>query len=136
MPNYEELKQQFLLHIRAVVEMEEIPPQLVFNWDQTGISVVPGSAWTMDLKGSKRVEIVGIDDKGQFTAVFCGSLDGDILPLQVIYQGKTTASLPHFNFPSNWHVTCTANHWSNEEKMKEYVTKIIIPYVECKRKEL
>ena len=54
--NYEELKQQFLLDIRAVVEMEEIAPQLVFNWDQTGISVVPGSAWTMDLKGSKRVE--------------------------------------------------------------------------------
>ena len=106
--NYEELKQQFLLDIRAVVEMEEIPPQLVFNWDQIGISVVPGSAWTMDLKGSKRVEIVGIDDKRQFTAVFCGSLDGDILPFQVIYQGKTTASLPHLNFPSNWHVTCTA----------------------------
>ena len=83
--------------------MEEIPPQLVFNWDQTGISVtvVPGSAWTMDLKGSKCAEIVGIDDKRQFTAVFCGSLDGDILPLQVIYQGKTTASLPHFNFPTN-----------------------------------
>ena len=33
-------------------------------------------------------------------------------------------------------MTYTANHWSNEEKMKEYVTKIIIPYVECKRKEL
>ena len=64
--------------------MEEIPPQLVINWNQTGISLVPGSAWTMDLKGSKRVEIVGIDDERQFTAVFCGSLDGDILPLQVI----------------------------------------------------
>ena len=42
-------KQQILLDIRAVVEMEEIPPQLVFKWDQIGISVVPGSACTMDL---------------------------------------------------------------------------------------
>ena len=50
----------------------------MLNWDQTGISVVPGSAWTMDLKGFNRVEIVHIDDKHQFTAVFCGSLDGDV----------------------------------------------------------
>ena len=134
--NFEELKEQFLLDIKAVVEMEEIPPELVINWDQTGISIVPGSAWTMDLKGSKRVEIVGISDKRQITALFCGSLAGDFLPLQLIYQGKTAASLPQFNFPSNWHVTCTPNHWSNNDKMIEYVTKIIIPYIECKRREL
>ena len=49
----------------------------MINWDQTGISVFPDSAWTMDLKGSKRVERVGISDKRQITAIFCGSLAGD-----------------------------------------------------------
>ena len=49
--------------------MEEGPPQLVFNWDQTGIGVVPGSAWALDLKGSKRVEIVGITDKHQMNCL-------------------------------------------------------------------
>ena len=80
--------------------MEDVPPELVFNWDQTGISIVPGSSWTMEKKGSKRVEIVGISDKRQITAIFCGNF----LPLQVIYQGKTTASLPHYKFPDDWHV--------------------------------
>ena len=42
--------------------MEEVPPELIINWDHTGISIVPGSAWTMEVKGSKRVEIVGISD--------------------------------------------------------------------------
>ena len=69
--NFEEVKEQFLLDISAVMEMEDVPPQLVINWDQTGISIVPGSSWTMELKGSKRVEIAGISDKRQITAVLC-----------------------------------------------------------------
>ena len=134
--DFEATKELFLLDYRAIVEMEEIPPELVFNWEHTGISIVPGSLWTMDLKSSKRVEIVGISDKRQITAVLCGTLTGDLLPFQLIYQGKTSACLPHIDFPDGWHVTCTPNHWSNEEKMKEYLEQIIIPYVQCKRMEL
>ncbi len=83
----------------AVTVMEEIPCELILNWDHTGISIVPGSSWTMELKGSKRVEIVGISDKRQITAVFCGTAAGHFLPLQFIYQGETRACLPVHKFP-------------------------------------
>ena len=56
--------------IAAVAGMEEITPELVLNWDQTGIHLVPVSAWTMDKMGSKCVEITGVNDKHQITAVF------------------------------------------------------------------
>ena len=69
--------------------MEEIPPDLIFNWDQTGISIVPGSNWTMELKGTKRIEIVGVNDKRQITALFCGTITGEFFPLQLIYQGTS-----------------------------------------------
>ena len=39
----------------------------------------------MEKEGSKRVEIVGVDDKRQITAVFAGSLAGDFLPPQLIF---------------------------------------------------
>ena len=74
--NFESLKQQFLLDIKAIVELEEIPSDLIINWDQTGINNVPVSQWTMDKKGSKRVKVVGVDDKRQITAVFAGNLSG------------------------------------------------------------
>lgn len=45
------------------MEIEDVPPELIFNWDQTGISIVPRSSWAMEVKGSKRVEIMGMDDK-------------------------------------------------------------------------
>ena len=61
--NFEMIKEQFLFDIQTVVEMENVPMELVFNWDQTGVSIVPGSMWTMELKGSKRVEITRISDK-------------------------------------------------------------------------
>ncbi len=134
--NFEAIKEQFVIDVNAVIEMEDIPPELVFNWDQTGISIVPSSSWTMEAKGSKRVEIVGMGDKRQITAVFCGTVSGEFLPPQLIYQGKTVACLPKNKFPDNWHITCTANHWSNEEKMLEYLQLVIVPYVEEKRKEL
>ena len=43
--NFEELKQQYLLDIKAVVELEETTDELVINWDQTGINYIPVSQW-------------------------------------------------------------------------------------------
>ena len=45
-----------------------------------GVHYVPVSSWMMAQEGSKRVEIAGIDNKRQITAVFGGTMDGDILP--------------------------------------------------------
>jgi hypothetical protein len=43
----------------------------------------------MSKEGSKRVEVVGLKDKKQITAVFGGSMSGEFLPVQFVYQGKT-----------------------------------------------
>ena len=134
--DFEAIKTQFLTDVTAVVQMKDIPKDLVLNWDHTGVNIVPGSSWTMDLKGQQRVEIAAMNDKHQMTLVVCGSLSGNLLPFQLIYQGKTAASLPKVNFPKEWHVTATENHWSNEEKTKEYIELIILPYIEMKQKEL
>ena len=45
--NFELMKSQFLFDIRTIVEMEDIPEDLVINWDHTGLNYVPVSNWTM-----------------------------------------------------------------------------------------
>lgn len=85
----QKLKKPFLADVTAAIKMEEIPPEQVPNWDQTGIKLVPSSSWTMVKSGEKRVEMVGMNDKRQITAVICGSMVGDFLPVQLIYKGKT-----------------------------------------------
>ena len=129
-------KAAFLNDVVAVVTMDDIPPELVLNWDQTGIHLVPASTWTMDREGSRRVEISGANDKRQITAVLCGSLTGDFLPLQLIYKGKTRRCHPRYVFPSDWHVTQSPKHWSTEKTMIDYIDMIIVPYVEAQRDTL
>ena len=88
----------------------------------------------MEKEGSKRVEIAGIDNK-RLTAVFAGTLVGDFLPPQLIYKGKTQ-SLPLVEFPSNWYVMHTGNHWSNETIMVDYLSKVLLPYIQQKGRNL
>jgi len=109
--------------------MEEISPELILNWDQTGIKLVPSSSRTMEQRGIKRVEMVDQNDKRQITAAFCGTLQGDFLPLQVIYMGKTACCHPHYEFLPGWHITHSPNHWSTELTMLQYIENIIEPYV-------
>ena len=37
-------KSNFLSDVKTTVAMEEIQPELIYNWDQTGIRVVPSSS--------------------------------------------------------------------------------------------
>ena len=106
------------------------------NWDQTAINLVPSSPLTMETKGKKRVEIAGLHDKRQITAVFCGTVEHHFLPLQLIYGGKTQCCHPVYDFPDNWCITNCENHWSNEETMIEYIQGIIVPNVEGVRQML
>ena len=136
MTDFKERKREFLNDVATTVEMEEIPGELILNWDQIGIRFVPSSTWTMERRGERRVEMVGVNDKRQITAVFCSSAAGEFLPIQLIYTGKTDCCHPRYPFPPEWNVTHSRNHWSNEDTMVQYVDNIILPYVEKVREEV
>lgn len=120
-------KRRFLDEVVLTVEQEEIPPELIINWDQTGIRLVSSASWTWEEKGVKRVEVVGQSDKRQITAVLAGTIQGDFLPLQLIYKGKISRCHPNYEFPPGWHITHSPNHWSTETTMVEYIENIVIP---------
>ena len=50
-------KSQFLEEIASTVKMEEIPPTIVINWDQTGLNIAPVSSWTMEKEGTKEIKL-------------------------------------------------------------------------------
>lgn len=78
--SFESYKVQFLYDIRSIFVLEEIPSHLIVNWDHTGLNYAPVSNWIMTKEGSKKVEIVGINDKRQIIAVFGCTLHDDFLP--------------------------------------------------------
>ena len=127
--NFEEVRYQFLLDIKAVVEMAEIPYDLIINWDQTGIKYIPVSEWTMEKVGSKKVEIAGVNDKRQITAVFAGSLTGDFLSVQLCAkeEQRSVFLLSHFhrNGTSQQHTTTGATRiqWCRQDHFPLFTRK-------------
>ena len=66
---FQQLKDEFLLEIKNIVSMDEIPTVLVINFDQTALSYIPTSHLIMEQEGTMCVEIIAKGNKRQITAV-------------------------------------------------------------------
>ena len=124
-----EEKLTFQRRIASIIEEHDIPKELILNLDQTPLSYVSPGKYTFNPKGAKTVPIKGIDDKRQITATFTVSMTGKFLPIRLIYERKTPRCLTRFDFPADFNVTFSDNHWSNTEKSIELFEKVIFPYL-------
>ena len=112
-----EPSQQFLLEekltfqkkISAVSFYHDIPKESIVTLSKTPLSYVIPGKYTFDVNRVKTVLIKGIDDKCQITATFAFSMFGGFLPIQAIYEGKTTRYLLKCVFRH----TISENHWNN-----------------------
>jgi len=117
--------------IAALMQLSNIPAANVVNIDQTGLILVPSSTNTYEQRGGIHVAIAGSEEKRQITAVIGSSLAGDMLPLQLIFEGKTERSRPPHTpetLAAGFHITNSENHWSTLETMKEYVNFVLDPW--------
>ena len=122
--------------IKAVGIADNVPPSMVVNFDQMGTKIVPISNWTMEIQGTKQIDMIGFDDKRELTVLLAVSLSGVLLPLQVIYAGKTTRCHPNVTTLAGWHLTHSPSNWSTKETMLDYVDTILAPYMAKQREEL
>jgi hypothetical protein len=103
--------------------------------DQTGVHLAPVDSRTYEASGNKEVKVIGADDKRQITACIASSLNGDLLPLQLIFQGKTAVCHPTSTEEARIakvHLTHSENHWSNQETMRQYISEVLMPYAEAR----
>jgi hypothetical protein len=86
----------------------------------------------------KETPVDGHGGKKAISTVVGMSFSGDLLPLQMIYTGKTTASLPNsaneyvrLARAADWILTTKEkNHWSSADTMMTYIRNVLIPYRE------
>ena len=67
-------------------------------------------------KGVANVEIVGSGYKQLIVATFVITLDGRFLLMQLIYDGKTTRSIPRVYFPTSFSLSANAKHFLNTDE--------------------
>ena len=88
-------------------------------------------------KGVFSVPLVGKGKKRQIKGAFVVTKSGSFLPTQLIYEGCTDRCLSKdATFPGGFDLTYTPNHWSNEEKVLQHLTKIVFPCVVKKKVQL
>jgi|LNAP01.1.fsa_nt_gb predicted nucleic acid-binding Zn-ribbon protein len=124
---------QMAKRLAANMEMYSVHPSLVINLDQTGVSLVPAAHYTYERQGNAAVATVGAEDKRQITAVLASSLSGDLLPLQLVFTGKTQRCLPAATADSiaaRVHLTFSDNHWSSQQTMQQWITHVLMLHVE------
>ena len=131
-----EIEYQYLYDIVSAVEKWNIPPDLVVNFDQTPSKLVPVGRSTLAKRNSTNVTIAGSSDKRTITATFAVSLSGNFLPPQLIYGGKTTQSLPKYEFPKSFSLSVNPTHYSNSQESIKFIKEILVPYFTKKRQDL
>ena len=115
----------YLHDIVSIVEKHNIPSHLVMNLDQTSLKYVPAMNHTMEKKNSSSVPIIGSSDKRSITGTFIVTLDGQFLPMQLIYGGKTLKSLPNFEFPDSFSLSVNPKHFSNTQSLSRWLRRLL-----------
>ena len=134
---FNETKLDFQRNIKSLQAWHEIPEDLKINYDQTPLPYICTGKRTYHTQGASNVPLVGKGKKKQITGTFTITMTGQFLPLQLIYQGTTDQCLPKgVEFPDDWDVTYTANHWSNESKAIQHLQMVGFPYVKKRKVEL
>jgi hypothetical protein len=107
--NYEQILSDSFLQQAYIICDHGIPAPLWVNTDQTQTHFQMGGKRTWNKKGKKQIATMGMDEKRAFTLVPSISASGNLLPMQMIFHGQTTASCPS-----------TGARWYSEAKEKRF----------------
>ena len=131
-----EIELVFMHKIVQKVGKHNIPHSMIISADQTPSKYVPVGGSTFAERNVKYVPISGSADKRSITATFAETLDSFFLSFQLIYEGKSTQSLPKIDFPDGFSLSVKEKHFSNTQESIKFLEEIVIPFVDRKRSEL
>ena len=83
----------------------------------------------MVAKGEKHISRSGATYKRTKTVTLWESLDGCMLPFELIYTGKRKRSLPDFTFLDGFCSAFNQKHWSNESKTICLIEDLLVLYI-------
>ncbi len=105
-----------------LVKAYNIPLAPVINNNQTCVHIIPITrerSW--ESKGSKHIQVLGVEDERQITMVISSTVNGFLLPPQIVFIGFIHCCLPPFNegkekcMNLDWDLKFNENHWSTLE---------------------
>ena len=111
-------------------EMEvPIPPENIFNYDETNISNNPASKKVLVRRGRRRVERKAEHSKQTISLMFCGNASGQYLPSMVIYKSKNVYNDWSTGEPDGAVYECTKSGWFDARTFEIWFKRVFLPNV-------
>ena len=143
--NISELSQKFAVNIsrkRAVVneeivdkffenykkEVEGIPPQNIFNFDETGFHDIPSKGKLLFRRSCRHPEKIENSSKSCFTVMFCGNASGEFLPPYIIFKGKQKWTDWIYNAPPGSRLNASDSGWMEQGIFDDWFQHHFLPF--------
>lgn len=118
-----------------MVKVHSIPPELVLNRDHSGLNLVPSGSYTLAEVGSKRVKMVGLEDKKQITATFLSLVVVNSYLSNCCTPERQRDATPGFRFHLRLMFGTAQIIGQMQNAQKRFITKVVVPYVSKTRQE-
>lgn len=121
----EETISNYMQNLKSVIE--GVPPENIWNYDETNLSDNPGSKKVLCKRGSKYPENIVNSSKTSFSIMFCGNAAGFIIPPYVVYKSEHLWSTWQENGPRGARYNRTKHGWFDGLTYEDWFVSHMLP---------
>ncbi|XP_045458531.1 uncharacterized protein LOC123668883 [Melitaea cinxia] len=114
------------------LELENVPPENIFNFDETGFHDDPKKQKLLFRRLCRNPEIIRNSTKSCFTVMFCGNAAGEFVPLYVIYKAQQKWSDWILDAPRGTRMAVTPTGWIDANTFDDWCESTLLPVLKKK----
>lgn len=116
---------EFFVHFEQTAA--GIPPENIYNYDETNLRDDPGSKKCLFKKGTKYCERVINSSKSATSVMFCGSAAGEFLPAMVVYKAANVYESWRERGPKGTIYSCSKSGWFDGFQFEKWFMEGVLP---------
>ncbi|CAK1594188.1 unnamed protein product [Parnassius mnemosyne] len=113
-------------------ELESVPPENIFNYDESNLCDDPGKKTILCRRGTKYPETIVNATKVNFTVMFCGNAAGETIPPFIVYKSDHLWSTWTENGPEGARYNRTKSGWMDSATFEDWFLNHLMPVLKKK----
>ena len=107
---------------------KSVPPENLLNYDETNLSDEPGAEKVIFKRGKKYPKHIMNYTKGNTSLMFCGTADGTLLPVYVVYKAEHMWRSWTTGGQKRCRYNRSASGWFDSKCFDDWFKDIVVPW--------
>ena len=108
-------------------EIDSVPPENIWNYDETNLTDDPGNKRIITKRGSKHPERIINSTKSAISIMFCGNATGEILPPYTVYKAESMWTTWTEGGPLNARYNRSKSGWFDNVTFEDWFFHLVLP---------